>query len=113
MLVSIRLDDDVVNSIRELAKEQNKTNSEIIRGLLASEKLEKLEELTAPTYDLEIDELPTCCQRIYQDEIPRKRNLCSHWKLAYQNRWGAKVLNYQHSITGRFCDDPIYVENYA
>ena len=113
MLVSIRLDDDVVNSIRELAKEQNKTNSEIIRGLLSSEAVEELTVQRELTYDLEIDELPSCCQRIYQDEVPRKCNLCSHWKLAYQNRWGARVLNYQHSITGRFCDDPIYIENYA
>lgn len=108
MYKSTKLKESIINELK--TRYPDLSISEAIEKLLS---LSVAEELTAPTYDLEIDELPACCQRIYQDEIPRKRNLCSHWKLAYQNRWGAKVLNYQHSITGRFCDDPIYVENYA
>lgn len=63
--------------------------------------------------NLEVDELLPCCQKIYKDDIPRRANCCEHWELAYHNQFGNSVISYKNKLSGRFCDDPLYLENYA
>lgn len=109
--VSIRLDEEAAGILNRKCAELGLTKSQaVVRGCSqlgnADSLLEQLdkqaEESVAADYaraaELDDDELPECCQKIYSG---RKEDRCQDWVI--------KNGRYYNKLTHRYIDDPIYV----
>lgn len=109
--VSIRLDEEAAGILNRKCAELGLTKSQaVVRGCSQLgntdsllEQLDKqAEESVAADYaraaELDDDELPECCQKIYSG---RKEDRCQDWVI--------KNGRYYNKLTHRYIDDPIYV----
>lgn len=104
MYVAIRVSEEAAEAIARRAQENHVTKSQAIIDALNNPKDPSFTNLTPEEFkiidELEVGELPPCCQKVYEDETPKKENLCKHWKKAYINYYGRKILHLENSLVG-------------
>lgn len=105
------MDNYVKVNIKESVRERLKAAA-AERGVTLADYIEQLSLGSSPSFtsltpeefkiieELEVGELPPCCQKVYEDETPKKENLCKHWKKAYINYYGRKILHLENSLVG-------------
>lgn len=109
--VAIRIDEGAAEMLNRYAAEKGLTKSQAIISALKNNKDEAdqlLEELDKKSEefvvdplikDLGPDELPECCQSIYDDP----KSHCEHWE-------DRRPVGYWNKLTHKWANDPDYIQ---